>query len=188
MITLDEIKKHEPDDDMWEILVNTYSKNKDSFYKPFPLSFMLDSNGLKDTLWCFRLIPENYDISVKFLLFCIKNIRKNSDDKQMHYFINAIDKYLSKSITLRELREIVDIFRDVVRSNEARAAACTAFYIANPSYNNNLYTAAQAVMLAVAQKAARSSTKNSIYTHRNVYKTEEQRQINYLRKLLDGKE
>lgn len=185
MVTLDQIKKHEPNYSMWEVLTSIRGKDENALHKPFPLSSILDSNGLEDTLWCFRWVSKDNDVSTRFLLFCIKDIKKYSNDKQTHYYVNVLNKYLLKIITLRELRKATGTLRNTINSNATRAIAYTVFYISNPSYNN-IYTAAQAVMFTVAQAAVRSTTKNTKDAHRNAYKAEEQRQIDYLRKLLDG--
>ena len=53
--TLNKIREHNPCKDGWETLLKHLGKTKPDD-EPLPLLTILDSNGLDDTLWCFRAV------------------------------------------------------------------------------------------------------------------------------------
>jgi hypothetical protein len=58
MITLNQIREQGPCASGWEKLLASKGKTA-ADDKPFPLTDVLDSNGLDDTLWCLRCLPEH---------------------------------------------------------------------------------------------------------------------------------
>ncbi|MEE9351514.1 MAG: hypothetical protein V3U78_04585 [Thiotrichaceae bacterium] len=69
-ITLNQIKQHGPTNDMWrslQVIRGTINSNGE----PFPLVDLLESNGLRDTVWAFRCLPEHNKIWIKYLLDCV---------------------------------------------------------------------------------------------------------------------
>jgi hypothetical protein len=63
--TLNEIRKHHPCQDGWEKLLRYLNKTKPDD-EPLPLLTVLESNGLEDTLWCFRAV-ESFDREKRLL-------------------------------------------------------------------------------------------------------------------------
>lgn len=70
-ITLNQIKACSPPEGLLENLV----KDGTDFDKPFPVSPILESNGLDDTLWVLRCLPEHNNLWCKFACWCaLQNI------------------------------------------------------------------------------------------------------------------
>jgi len=63
--TLNEIRKYEPYQDFWETLLRHLNKTEPDD-EPLPLLTVLESNGLEDTLWCFRAV-EGFDREKRLL-------------------------------------------------------------------------------------------------------------------------
>ena len=224
MVTLDQIKKHEPSYSMWEILTSIHGKDEDALHKPFPLSSILDSNGLEDTLWCFRCLPEYRDNFVEFTLFLIKHAERYTNDKRVPHCKDVIRKYLRGEVNTEELdtavAEAYEAFNtvcwyiegttyDVEASYDAAETSARAVYYAG-KYIAGSDGAIDYVARAIANAAAHytkainyainESTNNTGHavtctfgtpTDEDIasittYEEERQKQINHLRKLLDG--
>lgn len=66
MLTLRDIRRHGPCEDGWRKLLEHLGKTK-ADNDPLSLAVILDSNGLDDTLWCLRALPEDMDNAVRLL-------------------------------------------------------------------------------------------------------------------------
>jgi hypothetical protein len=63
--TLNELRKHHPCQDGWKKLLKSLNKTEPDD-EPLPLLTVLESNGLQDTLWCFRSV-EGFDREKRLL-------------------------------------------------------------------------------------------------------------------------
>lgn len=74
MITasLNEIRDHSPCKSGWETLLK--SKKDTHWNEQFPLSDIIDSNGLEDALWCLRARPEHSRLWRKYTVWCARQI------------------------------------------------------------------------------------------------------------------
>ena len=66
-ITLNAIREHNPCEDGWKKLLIHLEKTK-ADDEPLPIRTILKSNGLDDTLWCLRALPEKMDNAVRLLV------------------------------------------------------------------------------------------------------------------------
>lgn len=85
-ITLNKIKKQGPCNKGWKILLK--SKSGLDYNEPFPLSDILDSNGLEDALWALRCIPEYSKLWRKYAVWCARQILHLMEDPRS---INALN-------------------------------------------------------------------------------------------------
>jgi len=60
--TLNEIKKHKPCSRGWRKLLRNLGKTQ-ADGEPLKITTILDSNGLKDALWCLRAVDERVLLS-----------------------------------------------------------------------------------------------------------------------------
>lgn len=85
--TLNKIREHGPCEDGWVQLLSFLGKTK-ADDEPLPLLTILESNGLDDTLWCLRSVPE-YDREWRlFAVWCARKVQHLMTDKRS---INALD-------------------------------------------------------------------------------------------------
>lgn len=71
--TLNDIRSHKPCADGWEKLLQSLGKTK-ADDEPLPLVWILESNGLKDAIWCLRAI-KGYDREIRlFAVACVRRV------------------------------------------------------------------------------------------------------------------
>ena len=86
-ITLNKIKAHDPCQDGWIKLLESKGKTT-ADDEEFPLSDVLDSNGLGDALWCLRCLPEHDN---KWRLLAVKFAREVEHLMKDERSIKALD-------------------------------------------------------------------------------------------------
>ena len=65
--TLNEIRKHRPCKDGWEMLLKSLGKTK-ADDEQISFEYILNSNGIDDALWCLRVLPESMDSNIRLLV------------------------------------------------------------------------------------------------------------------------
>ena len=68
------------------IVPENYSKLADD--EAFPLSLALESNGLNDTLWALRCLPNDFRLWRKYMVWCARKVQHLMKDQRS---INALD-------------------------------------------------------------------------------------------------
>lgn len=85
-ITLNKIRAHGPCESGWKTLLK--AKADIGMDDEFPLADVLDSNGLNDTLWCLRCLPQHDKVWRLFAVWCARQVQHLMADKRS---INALD-------------------------------------------------------------------------------------------------
>ena len=122
--------------------------------KPFPVSSIIESNDLEDTLWTIgNCFPEHKRILQEFALWCARQVEHLSDDERVKQCNDVTEKYINGDATLNEL--------NTSRTAAAAAAAATAAAAARSAgaAARSAYIAADVADVAadVADVAARSA-------------------------------
>jgi len=162
------------------------------FDKPFPLSTILDSNGLNDTLWCFASLPECINIAIDFALFCTKEASTHTNDERVHTCINMTEKYLKGDVSLEELLIAGDDADTASLSNGYPTASNYAALAANNTANlvttsdNDVMNMVSFALDMVACATVSAATYAATSNYGEVRAAEVHKQTEYLRKLLDG--
>jgi hypothetical protein len=87
-ISLHQIQKHQPCGDGWaKLLASKGGKNADMDAQ-FPVTDILESNDLDDTLWALRCLPEHNNLWRKYAVWCAKNVEHLMTDPRS---IEALD-------------------------------------------------------------------------------------------------
>ncbi|QZI93141.1 hypothetical protein SIPHO049v1_p0016 [Vibrio phage PS14A.1] len=74
-ITLNQIKSENHLIEGWKKVLKANGGASADIDKPFPMSSILDSNGLDDTIWCMRCLPEHAELWIEFACWCaLQNI------------------------------------------------------------------------------------------------------------------
>ena len=132
--TLNEIRKYDPCTSGWKKLLSHLGKtNSDN--EPLPFTTILISNGIRDAIWCLRVLPD-YDLKVmEFKLRCARRV-----------------EHLDKSGSARTCLDVVEKFI----KGEAAAACCksAAAAAAAATYAYAAYAYADAADAAAAYAAA----------------------------------
>jgi hypothetical protein len=76
---------------------------KADYDKPFPLSSILDSNDLDDTLWCLDLFPEHNNLWRKYAWWCASQVAHLTGDKRVHDCLAVVLRHSEGKATDEEL-------------------------------------------------------------------------------------
>ena len=74
LITLNKIREKSPCAEGWQKLLASKGKTSADDVE-FPLTDVLDSNGLNDTFWCLRCMPEHDNLWRLFAVWCAEQVK-----------------------------------------------------------------------------------------------------------------
>ncbi len=129
-ITLNQIRAHQPCQDGWAKLLRHLGKTK-ADDEPFPLAVVLDSNGLDDTLWCLRCLPEHDRLWRHFSVDCAEEVAHLLTDERSREALRVARRFADGLATYQELGAARDAALAAARdaawaADAARAAARAA--------------------------------------------------------------
>lgn len=126
-ITLNQIKSKSPCADGWKKVLSANGGTKADLDKPFPLSSILDRNGLEDTLWTLQCLPEYNWLWRKFAVWCARQVEYLMKDQRSKNAL-AADQYIERGsqemkvtkLNSAELRRLATrVQRGILRSSPA---------------------------------------------------------------------
>ena len=79
-ITLNRIRARSPCADGWRRILA--AKGDQPHDAPFPLADALDSNGIRDTLWALRCLPEHNNLWRKYAVWCARRAQLLMTDER----------------------------------------------------------------------------------------------------------
>ena len=121
-LSLNEIRVQRPCKSGWETLLK--SKQNTHWNEQFPLSEIIDSNGLDDALWCLRVRPEYSNLWRKYAVWCARQVQHLMTDKRS---IDALDVAERHARGLAAEAELAAAWAAALAAAlAARAAACAA--------------------------------------------------------------
>ena len=100
--TLNKIREHTPCEDGWRKLLKQLGKIE-ADDEPLPLLTVLDSNGLDDTLWCLRTVPEHDREWRLFAVWCARKVQHLMTDPRSIDAIAVAERFASGQATREEL-------------------------------------------------------------------------------------
>ncbi len=102
--TLNEIRKYEPCESGWIKLLTYLNKTKAD---DDPVSFItiLESNGIRDALWCLRVLP-SYDLKVmEFKLKCARRVEHLDGSREAKRTLDIVEKFINGESSIEDLRK-----------------------------------------------------------------------------------
>ena len=87
-ISLQQIRDASPCTSGWEKVLKSKGGTAADMTAQFPLSDVLDSNDLDDTLWCLRCLPEHDNLWRKYAVWCARQVQHLMTDQRS---IDALD-------------------------------------------------------------------------------------------------
>lgn len=147
-ITLNKIRAHSPCESGWKKLLK--AKAGVGMDAEFPLSDVLDSNGLDDTLWCMRCLPEHESLWRLYAVWCARQVQHLMKDKRSIDALDVAERYARGLATDAEID---------AACNAARAALDAAAWAARAA----AWAAAEAARAAsgAAAEAARAAARDA---------------------------
>ena len=100
-ITLNKIRAHGPCESGWKKLLK--AKAGVGMDEEFPLSDVLDSNGLDDALWCLRCLPEHDKTWRLFAVWCARRVQHLLTDKRSLDALDVAERHARGLATDEEL-------------------------------------------------------------------------------------
>ncbi len=160
--TLNRIRKHGPCEDGWRKLLKHLDKTV-ADDEPLPLLTILESNGLDDTLWCLRSVPEHDREWRLFAIWCARRVQHLITNPRSVAALDVAERFANDMATQNEL-------------DSAWAAAWAAWSAVDAAGAAVLValTASGAAALAAALAAARSAAAVDAewYAERDAQKAE----------------
>lgn len=144
MITLQKIRDRRPCTSGWEKLLKSKGGTDADYSAEFPLSDVLDSNGLDDTFWCLRCLPEHNSLWRLYAVWCARQVQHLMTDQRSIDALDVAERHARGLATDAELAAAWDAARAA-----ARAAARGAWAAAAPAWD-----AARAAAGAAAEAAS----------------------------------
>lgn len=87
-ITLQKIRDASPCSNGWKKVLESKGGKSADMGAEFPLSDVLDSNDLDDTLWCLQCLPEHDRLWRKYAVWCARQVQHLMTDQRS---IDALD-------------------------------------------------------------------------------------------------
>ena len=122
-VSLNEIREHSPCKSGWEKLLK--SKKDTHWNEQFPLSDIIDSNGLDDALWCLRARPEHSNLWRKYAVWCARQVEYLMTDERSKAALEVAWRHSEGQATDEELESAALAAAWAARA-AARAAAWDA--------------------------------------------------------------
>ena len=100
--TLNKIREQGPCIDGWERLLRSLGKTK-ADDEPLSLLTVLDSNGLDDTLWCFRAVDGFAKEKQLFAVWCARQVQHLLTDPRSLVALDVAERFALGAATRTEL-------------------------------------------------------------------------------------
>ena len=128
-VSLNEIKEQEPCESGWKKVLKSKGGTKADMDAQFPLTDILKSNDLDDTLWCLRCRPEHSNLWRKFAVWAARQVESQMTDERSRNALDVAWRHSNGEATDAELAAAWAAARDAARAaawDAARAAAWAA--------------------------------------------------------------
>ena len=148
--TLNEIRKHGPCKDGWEILLKHLGGTKADFNAAIDLLTILDINGLVDCLWCARATHGHDRLWRLYAVWCARQVQHLMTDDRSIAALDVAERFANGNATAAELAEAQEAAR-------AAEIAARAAEIAASAYSDS------AIDIAIASAAAADVLEPNAY-------------------------
>jgi len=178
-ITLNRIRAHSPCADGWrKILAAKCGQPHDT---PFPLADALDSNGLDDTLWALRCLPEHNNLWRKYAVWCARQAQHLMTDERSLRALDVAWAHSDGLATDAELDAAARAAAAAAWAAEAAEAAKATAWAARAAAE-----AARAAGWAAAEAAARAAAEAARAAGWAAWATARAAQTTKLREILNA--
>ena len=156
--TLERIRVHSPCTRGWSKLLSFLGKTK-ADNEPLPLSAILESNGLDDTLWCFRAV-KGFDREQRlFAVWCARQVEHIMTDRKSLEALAVAERYANGLASAEELAAAHAAANAAAKSARANKAAWNAAWAASDASDTN-----QTTVTEIARTTARTAVQTSVQT------------------------
>jgi hypothetical protein len=107
-ISLNKIRKHSPCEARWKKLLRSKGGTSADMDAQFPLTDVLDSNDLNDTLWCLRCLPEHDKLWRKYAVWCARQVQHLMADQRSIDALDVAWRHADGLVTNEDMSAAVD--------------------------------------------------------------------------------
>jgi hypothetical protein len=107
-ITLNQIRAHDPCADGWAKVLKAQGGKKADLDSPFPVSSILDSNGLDDMLWVLQCLPRHDNLWRLFAVWCARQVQHLMTDPRSTEALDVAERHAKGLATDQELGAAAD--------------------------------------------------------------------------------
>ena len=155
-ITLNKIFEHDPCTDGWEKILEAHGKSEPDDVE-FNLVDALETNGLYDTLWSLRCLPELNSLWRKYAVWCARQVEHLMEDQRSKDALEVAQRHSEELATDEELDAAWDAARDAARDAAWAAARSAAGSAARSAAGSAARSAARDAAGSAARAAARDA-------------------------------
>ena len=153
-VSLNEIRAQDPCESGWKKALKSKGGKKANMDAQFPLTDILESNDLDDTLWCLRCRPEYSNLWRKFAVWAARQVESQVTDERSKNALDVAWRHSNGDASDSELSAAWDAARDAAWDAAARAAARAAAWTAARAAWDAAWDAARDAARAAARDAA----------------------------------
>jgi len=156
--TLNEIKKYNPCNNGWTKLLKNLGKTK-ADDELLSLMYILESNGIRDAIWCLKSIKgEDRKIRL-FAVACVREVEHLMGDKKSIHILNTSERFANGEATEEELFESVNAVMATIHDNIVNIADLASYETAvctttGDNYNNASINVSVSIIASDAVRAA----------------------------------
>ena len=158
--TLNKIKKYDPCDSGWKMLLKNLGKTK-SDDEPLAFLTILESNGFYDAIWCMRSAPEYEKEWRLFAVWCARQVQHLITDERSISALDIAEKYTNGEATKDELNAASAASRAAAWAAARGAAWDAASAAAWDAASDAAMAAARAAAWDAARDAARDASRDA---------------------------
>jgi hypothetical protein len=157
-ISLNEIRHQSPCESGWKKVLASKGGTSANMNAQFPMTDILESNALDDTLWCLRCRPEYANLWRKFAVWCSRQVESQMTDQRSRNALEAAWRHSEGLATDDELDAARDAALAAARDaalaarDAARGAAGAAARVAQKSKLIEILNAGEWVGSATARE------------------------------------
>jgi hypothetical protein len=141
-VSLNEIRAQSPCESGWKKVLASKGGTSADMDAQFPMTDILKSNDLDDTLWCLRCRPEYSNLWRKFAVWCARQVESQMTDQRSR---NALDVAWRHSEGLATDADLAAAWADALDAawDAAGAAARAAAWAAQKAKLVEILTAGE---------------------------------------------
>lgn len=124
-ISLQQIRENSPCTAGWGKVLKSKGGKKADMGAQFPLTDVIESNGLGDALWCLRCRPEYSNLWRKYAVWCARQVESQMTDERSRSALDVAWRHSNGEATDAELAAARAAARDAW--GDARDAAWAAW-------------------------------------------------------------
>lgn len=166
--TLNKISEHLPCEDGLEKLM-TYLGKTSPDDDPLSMTVILHSNGLDDTLWCMRCVPEESSRWRLYVVWCARQVPDFMTDERLLNALDVAERYARGLMTDYDLAAARDSVRGFSWAARATRAAMGTAGANSEEYRDCAWYAAMASVAFMAARAAQKIELRRVLTTKEPY-------------------